>query len=246
MESHHELDHEIDSELTNLAAEHDDIIIDSRMAWHFAKDTFKVLAVVDPAIAARRIMGDDRGKSEYYTSVDDAIKQLKERKTSENYRYNLLYGVNCADVKNFNLVIDTSLATPDAVARAILAEQQAWARETLDTQLLLSRHKLLPTMQLSEIDDERVRECQKTVAANLPLEKILVCEHENNYLIVRGHHRFAAQVKAECSLIACELLPAAGLPDCGIVQSQDIRQLTAPELLAWEDYLSDYASLRAE
>ena len=52
------------------------MIFDSRMAWHFAKDTFKIFLTIDPMEAATRVMKNQRGAEEHYTSVEDACEML--------------------------------------------------------------------------------------------------------------------------------------------------------------------------
>ena len=42
METHPEIDHEIDAGIAALSESPESLIIDSRMAWHFTKGTFKV------------------------------------------------------------------------------------------------------------------------------------------------------------------------------------------------------------
>ena len=55
MESHPEIDEEIDTELTAIGKRDEDMVLDSRMAWHFVPDTFKVYLSVDLDEAARRL-----------------------------------------------------------------------------------------------------------------------------------------------------------------------------------------------
>jgi cytidylate kinase len=48
------------------------------------------------------------------------------RKESEIKRYMNLYGINCTDLANFDLIIDTSYITPEEVVNTILAEYGKW------------------------------------------------------------------------------------------------------------------------
>jgi cytidylate kinase len=205
METHPELDHEIDDELTRLAAEQQDVIIDSRLAWHFAADTFKVQAIVDATIAAERIMGDDRGKAESYASLDDAIRQLVERTASENYRYQQLYGVNCQDEGNFDFIVDTSLASPDEAARAIMSAREDWAGGTPFAKLMLSPRKLLEPLDASALDEARVEEYAASIAAGEKLLGIVVKSQKDCFRVVEGSHRYAAYLKCGTALIPCDL-----------------------------------------
>lgn len=117
-------DHMIDDAVTRISRENRDrtLIFDSRMAWHFACDSFKVFMHIDPAIAARRVMADDRGDVEKYTDLDDARRQLLARAMSENTRYKRIYGADNLDYRNFDLIVDSATITPEMLAELILDE----------------------------------------------------------------------------------------------------------------------------
>jgi len=120
METHPEIDEEIDTELVRIGRLDRDMVLDSRMAWHFVPDSFKVYLAVDPDEAARRIMNDQRGKVEKYASHEEARECLMARKKSENQRYITKYGVDCSNPDNYDLIIDTTLLTPEQVAEKIM------------------------------------------------------------------------------------------------------------------------------
>ena len=121
MKVDHSLDDIIDTTTTKLSVERKDdkLIFDSRMAWHFAKDTFKIFLMVDPKVAAERVMANQRGEEETYASVEEACAKLVERSQVEQKRFVELYGVDYYDVNNYNLVIDSSHLTPDEIVNII-------------------------------------------------------------------------------------------------------------------------------
>ena len=121
MEIDHSLDDMIDATTTKLSIERKDekLIFDSRMAWHFAKDTFKIFLTVDPMVAAQRVMADQRGQEETYSSVEEACAGLIERSQVEQKRFVELYGVDYYDVNNYNLVVDSSNLTPNQIVDII-------------------------------------------------------------------------------------------------------------------------------
>lgn len=126
MESHPEIDEEIDTELTKIGKRDENMVLDSRMAWHFVPDSFKVYLGVDPDEAARRVMNDQRGNVETYHCHADARSCLIERKKSENLRYITKYGVDCSNPDNYDLIIDTTAMSPEEVAARIMeAARQA-------------------------------------------------------------------------------------------------------------------------
>ena len=116
------LDKEIDGLVTKMSIERKDdkLIFDSRMAWHFAKDTFKIFLTIDPMEAARRVMLNQRGEEEKYTDVNDACEKLVERSTVERARFLDIYGQDYYDYSNFNLVVDTTRRTPDEIVDIIV------------------------------------------------------------------------------------------------------------------------------
>lgn len=125
MEAHPEIDVEIDTELTKIGRRNEDMVLDSRMAWHFVPDTFKVYLKVEIEEAARRIMKDQRGTVECYCNPEDAKVSLIERKKSENLRYSKKYGVDCSNMNNFDFILDaTSLSPEEAAERIIQAARQ--------------------------------------------------------------------------------------------------------------------------
>ena len=94
------------------------LLIDSRMAWHFVRDTFRVYLSTEVAVSAARILGAGRAE-EQFASVEEAEEKIRQRRDSEKKRYMELYGVNNKDPFNYDLVLDTTYATPAEIAACI-------------------------------------------------------------------------------------------------------------------------------
>lgn len=124
-EIHPEVDEEIDGELVKISANDEDMAIDSRMAWHFVPESFKLHLLVDIEVAAKRIMDENRG-TEKYPTLADAVEKIKARKTSENKRYTEKYNVNPDDLANYDLVVDTTYATPEEICDLIETHLNNW------------------------------------------------------------------------------------------------------------------------
>jgi cytidylate kinase len=124
-ETHPEIDEEVDNTFKSLN-EADSLIVDSRLAWFFIPKSFKVFLKTNLIISANRILNDNQRGKERYSSKEDAVDKIIARKTSENRRYMEIYGANCSDLSNFNLIIDTSFITPERIADIILTEYNAW------------------------------------------------------------------------------------------------------------------------
>ena len=125
-ETHREIDDEIDDASRALGQRQESFVIDSRLAWHFIPHAFKIYLVVDPEEAARRILGDDDRRSEGYDALEDALENIRARRQSELRRFKDLYGVDLADGANYDLVVDTSSATPEQIADVILSCVENW------------------------------------------------------------------------------------------------------------------------
>ena len=96
-------------------------VLDSRMAWHFVPKSFKIYATVKPEIAAQRVLDDKTRFNEPSASdLQERIKTLLERQNVENRRYKDIYDVDCCDLVNYDLVIDTSDYSVDELTKQIL------------------------------------------------------------------------------------------------------------------------------
>lgn len=114
------IDDLIDKRMESLSCELDNAVFDSRMAWYFVKNSFKVFLSVDNDVAAERVFNDGSRNAECYMSIVDAKRALGERTKLERIRFQQLYSVDCYNVDNFDLVIDTSHMLPEKVARLIV------------------------------------------------------------------------------------------------------------------------------
>jgi len=81
------LDEKIDNRLMALGKSQDEMIFDSRIAWHLIPDAFKVHLIADPEVAARRVLKRSISAVERYTTLAEAIKAAEERYQSERSRF---------------------------------------------------------------------------------------------------------------------------------------------------------------
>ena len=125
------LDKEIDGTVTRLSIEKKDekLIFDSIMAWHFAKDTFKIFLTIDPMEAANRVMKNQRGAEEHYDSVEDACEGLVKRGNVERERFIQIYGVDYFDHGNYDLIVDTTTRTPEEIVGIIVENYEIYCAD---------------------------------------------------------------------------------------------------------------------
>jgi cytidylate kinase len=126
----------IDGELRAIGETGDRIVIDSRMAWHWIPQSFKVYLDLDTAIASRRILAKEDAKraqnEKVSTDPDEYAKDLDARTASEKKRYDALYGVNPYDTSSeaghYDLIVDTALNDADQAVRLVIEAFQRWIK----------------------------------------------------------------------------------------------------------------------
>ncbi len=127
LNTHPDLDREIEKSATKYAEEHDNLIIDAKLGWYAVPDSFKVYLKVNIDIAVKRAYEDENRKN---TEPFENIKQAKEaiiyRHQEETKRWQEEYGINRDDMNNYDLVIDTSNLTPTEVCDKVLMEYEKW------------------------------------------------------------------------------------------------------------------------
>ncbi len=114
------IDQQIDGIFASLASREDLLVVDSRMAWHFLPQSFKICLTVDPMVAAKRIWEHQRA-GEGYATVEECLTAINARKASERARFWRTYGVRLEDEANYDLVIDTTTLPADDVAALLFA-----------------------------------------------------------------------------------------------------------------------------
>src|ERR1035437_3393496 len=88
------------------------IVIDSRTAYHWIPESFKVYLDLSPEIAKDRILNNlkvnkSRQQSEKESTLEEVYQKMQERFESEQKRYWDLYKINNTDKNNFDLIVDT-------------------------------------------------------------------------------------------------------------------------------------------
>ena len=124
-ETHPKIDEEIDATFKALSNA-ENLIVDSRLAWFFIPNSFKVFLKTNLEVSVERISGDKERLNENYASLQEAAKEIVARKESEVKRYQQYYGANCLDMNNYDLIIDTSNILPQEVANIILEKFEKW------------------------------------------------------------------------------------------------------------------------
>ena len=136
-----EKDLSIDEELDNFNKEiqkEKDVVLDSRLGFHFIPDSFKVFLELSPKIAALRILKDKETNPNrhneavsLFNSQKTIITNIKKRLKSEQKRYKELYKIkDHTSHKNFNLIINTAKIPLEEVSQKIVEEYKKWLNQS--------------------------------------------------------------------------------------------------------------------
>ena len=110
-----EVDKAVDNELINIGKTRngENLMIDSRTAWHFVPNSFKVYVDVSLEEASKRLLNANR-EEEQANNEEEAKQMLLSRYNSENARYKELYNIDCTNLNNFDCVLNsTHLSTEE-------------------------------------------------------------------------------------------------------------------------------------
>lgn len=155
-ETDQSIDKMVDDRTISLGKTMDNTIFDSRMGWYFVPDSFKVFVMVDLQEAGRRVYHDSLRKAETYGDVRDAVKALYTRQSLEKERYGQLYGVNYYDLNNYDLVIDSTNASPAEIADEIIRRFEQYKSGDHTKHMEISPYRIYPVQPAEKLDDIRV------------------------------------------------------------------------------------------
>ncbi len=118
------LDERIASQVAKRAADGAKVVVDGRVqAWLLPKRglrCFKVLVDASLPVRSERIAGRE------HKTVREAKKEIRRRERSERVRYSAIYGIDPQDRSVFDLVIDSSGKTPEAIVATLGERVAAW------------------------------------------------------------------------------------------------------------------------
>jgi len=128
-EKQKEIDRQVDEQLVKIGQEEDKVVIDSRTAFHWIPDSFKVFLDLDLQTGAERTFAhiQKEGRtSQAGSSVEEVYRNTLKRLESEGKRYRDLYQIEVTDKKNFDTVIDTKMYSLEEVIRTVVDRYQDW------------------------------------------------------------------------------------------------------------------------
>ncbi|MDB5690977.1 MAG: cytidylate kinase [Alphaproteobacteria bacterium] len=190
------IDEEIDAYMKGLPS--GDLLVDARLGWHFVQNTLKVYLYISDFEAARRVLRANRIDEAY--NQTSAASKILARRTSEVDRFRRYYGVNIDDISNYDLVIDTTLASLDEVVRKI---QKFLLNPLKLPARYVSPKNMIPTRGIRDLASERVDNIGSDIVANgynviNPISALYV---NHRFYILDGHARVAASIRNELTFV---------------------------------------------
>jgi len=128
-ETDHTIDDQIDGVFKGLAQTQKNLIVDSRMAFHFLPMSFRIKLEVAPEIAADRISKDNTRVGEGDTSPNVILQSILDRRSSEKERFLRYYDVDITANENYDLVINTHDAHPNDIEACAVACINKWRED---------------------------------------------------------------------------------------------------------------------
>lgn len=219
---HAELDEAVDSRIDELqkeiASSKERLVVDSRLAWFFFTDAFKVHLIVDPTIGAQRAMSRPASEVEKYSSALEAVESLQARSESERIRFLKKYDADKTRLRNYDLVVDTTRAGQNEVVESTIAAfEGTLGHEVLAASrplLLLDPTRIYPSQGIRGLrglwdsDSEFVASVSRS--APTALEPISVGYAKPYFYVVDGHRRLSAAIQGGFSLVSAALVAEGG------------------------------------
>ncbi|HZN70402.1 MAG TPA: AAA family ATPase [Micromonosporaceae bacterium] len=190
---HAELDDKVDFYVdqlqSDIAGSGEQVIVDSRLAWFFFTGALKVHLVTEPSVAAQRAVGRPADTVESYASIDEAQDGLAKRSESERIRFISRYGVDKTRLRNYDLVCDSTRATPLEVVDRVVETFQTLRDETV---LFIDPERIYPTT-FRGTEDEPVR----------------LGYARPHFFVIDGHRRVAEAIGTGQALVEAILVAEA-------------------------------------
>ncbi|WP_027660871.1 AAA family ATPase [Salinispora fenicalii] len=227
---HAELDQAVDGYVDQLqrdiAASGERLVMDSRLAWHFFTDALKVHMITEPGEAARRVLLRPSGPAEQYTSLEEAKARLMERSESERNRFIIRYGVDKAQLRNYDLICDTTRAgAAEVIEQIIAAYEGRLCPEVLREApplLLLDPARVYPTEDIAALRDRWDGSVGGVAAAgDEALEPLRIGYTGEHFFVVDGHRRLSAALQDGCRLVPARLVAEVDEPVVGGMSAID-------------------------
>lgn len=207
----------IDEEVAKIAREKqgERIVFDSRMAWHFVENSFKVFTTIDPTVAAQRVLAQPRGPEEAYLNTEEARTKLLERAKIENIRFKELYNLDNLNHSNYDLILDTTWLSPELATKIIYEHYLHYNPGSKQVEVVISPKSLCPSKVITtETKAEGHQSTNALPEDNYRSDPLKVILHEGYNFVISGHDKLAAALEHNLPYIYTRYLTVSDLPPC--------------------------------
>jgi predicted cytidylate kinase len=209
-EEHREIDEFIDQKLIDINNKQtESFVLDSRLAWHFVKQSFKVYLMAADEVAAYRVLKDGQRIGEpSATDLMDKMNDQKERFRIENNRFEKIYNIKPSLFRDFDVTIDTSSASVSEVTNLILNLYQNVEKQEHFHKLWLSPHRIYPTENVQLTTTDVVKEVNNNIKSfEFDTQKPVNCVlYNKDFFVFGGHERLSASLNHNIPFIPVVLL----------------------------------------
>ncbi|MET1281331.1 (d)CMP kinase [Vibrio navarrensis] len=231
--SNRSIDDKIDSFVIELGKNKDNLIIDSRLAWNFIPDSFKVYLSVSDKVAADRVYSASRA-DEKNESLEKTKNNIIERRNLEIERFQSLYNVTLNNYSNYDLVIDTSIASPEEVASKIMELFNLSKRQVVGNKFWISPKSLFPTQSIRSFSQDRFNSVNESIKKSgfIPDNEVDIIKIDDFIYVWDGHMRTISSCQNNIDLIPAKFV------DINIkkLDGQTIYKSTSlSDIYDWED-----------
>jgi hypothetical protein len=173
------------------------------MAWKFIPKALKVRLSADSLVIGKRVFHASRGKEDSYATVEEATIKTYNRRICEIKRYAERYGVNLGDVNNYDLVINTSFATPKKICNVIMTCAEYYLENKSFARLWRSPKTFYPTQKAAKWFNLSYLKTKMLIRRHgfLPNKPISSLSTEHLYYVFYGHDQIQAAIRLNVNLI---------------------------------------------
>jgi CMP/dCMP kinase len=201
-----EIDNYIDDLQRKLAKADDPLVVDSRLAWFFFVDAFKVHLITDPEVAAQRVMSRPVSDVEKYESLSEARVALRRRSESERIRFIRKYHADKTRLRNYDVIVDTTRIDPGCTTEAVISAYNA-RRE--GPRIFLDPRRIYPSESVHELrglwDVDAAFVAETAVSGPGGIEPLQVAYTGEYFYVIDGHRRLSAALQNDFKIIPCIL-----------------------------------------
>lgn len=238
-ESRAEFDQRIDAALAAFAETPEPLVADSRLAWFLLPNAFKVHLVVEPSVGAKRVVARGSRTVESYASSKEALAHIRARRESERRRFRKWHGVDIARLRNYHLVLDTTIAPPEMVAGEIVDMFRADNWGEGNPTVLIAPSRIYPTQRLHSLAAASAEAVFRDVKLSGYDRRspIVVGYSRPFFFAIDGHTRLSAALRANLSLVPSRLGAENGESVVGGISASDylVTELSPAGFYDWED-----------